>query len=190
MKESWGRVTPKFSQVLDQLPILSEYGFRGLRGGELLAVRTPTGWAVESQSDPRKVNPSLWTVYLSKGRETGEPGLAFETIKTLSYVLYDTPSDPPGDARGGSLVAATWYHPRRNWHINRPAIQGEEVGFPTTEGMWGTIDGPEFQAEGVVVVCTPVLSARQAKERSRKIRRGGFPGPKDWSPSGRLPGDY
>lgn len=190
MKESWGRVTPKFSQVLDQLPILSIYGFHGLRGGELLAVRTPAGWTVESQSDPRKVDPHLETVYLSKGRETGEPDLAFEAIDGLSRVLYDTPSDPPGKARGASLVAATWYHPEWDWYINRPIMERDNVGILTTEDSWGAIDGPEFQAEGVVVVCRPVLSARGAKERSRKIRRGGFPGPKDWSPTGRLPGDY
>lgn len=30
---------------------------------------------------------------------------------------------------------------------------------------------------------------REAEYRQAKIRRGGFPGPKDWSPRGRLPGD-
>lgn len=31
---------------------------------------------------------------------------------------------------------------------------------------------------------------REAAERAEKIKKGGFPGPKDWSPKGRLPGDY
>lgn len=30
---------------------------------------------------------------------------------------------------------------------------------------------------------------KEAEERREKIRRGGFPGPKDWSPRGRLPGE-
>jgi hypothetical protein len=30
---------------------------------------------------------------------------------------------------------------------------------------------------------------RAALERQEKIRRGGFPGPKDWSPKGRIPGE-
>lgn len=30
---------------------------------------------------------------------------------------------------------------------------------------------------------------REAEWRSQKIKRGGFPGPKDWSPRGRLPGE-
>lgn len=30
---------------------------------------------------------------------------------------------------------------------------------------------------------------RAAEERRQKIKRGGFPGPKDWSPRGRLPGE-
>lgn len=31
---------------------------------------------------------------------------------------------------------------------------------------------------------------RETVERAEKIKKGGFPGPKDWSPKGRIPGDY
>lgn len=180
------RVTPKFSYVLEQLPILSEYGFRGLRGGELLGIRTAEGWRIRSVDDPSRINPRLDTVYLSGGRETGEPDLAFEAIEGLSRILYDTPSDPPAKVRGSVLVAATWYFPEWDWYINRPIFERDSAGIKTTRGMWGQIAGGDFEAEGIVVVCRAIRTPRERL----KIQRGGFPGPKDWSPKGRLPGDY
>lgn len=189
MSEFWGRVTPKFAHVLDRIPRLMDQGFSELRGGELLAIRTSEGWIIRAEDDPSLVNPRLETIYLSKGRGTEEPGLAFEAVDRLSRVLYNTPSDPNEKAKGAVLVAATWYFPEWDWYINQPRAERDNVGILTTRGMWGAIAGYDHQAQGVVVVCA-AGSVRRSKEHQLKIRQGGFPGPKDWSPRGRLPGDY
>lgn len=187
MRRPWKYVTPKFARVLERMPRLARTDVGRLRGGQLVAFRSRGFQWVVGISGQGNIDPEGSYVLLSSGRDKGDPDLAFEAVNRLSEILYDTESDPPQALHGSSLVAATWYYPDWNWYLNEPRIERRgEIGFPTTEGMWGTIQGQEFTASGMIVVCDS-WSWMAEEARQKLIRKGGWPTPKDWSPRGRLP---
>jgi len=183
----WKYLTPKFAQAVEQLRPLTRDQVRRLRGGELIAFRSRGfQWVAGTVRRPA-IDPEGSYVLLSSGRDKGDPDLAFECVHRLSEILYELPPDPPEALRGSQLVAATWYHPEWDWYVNEPRRERNgDVGFPTTDGMWGTIRGQEFEADRMIVVCD-AWSEVPEERRQKLIKKGGWPTPKDWSPRGRLP---
>lgn len=187
MSKTWGFVTPTFAHAVERMPRMTESQFEDLEYGALLAIRTFDAWTIW-QLSRRDIDPERETVLLSQRREEGEPKLAWKAVERLSRILYDTRSHSTARLRGATLVAATWYFPEWDWYLNEPVFdENGRIGFNTTEGMWGELSGSEeHQAEGLVVVCDD-QSRLSYQERQEKLRKGGWPGPKDWSPRGRLP---